>query len=72
MPRLTDRQLEVLQAIRRLSRRGYPPTLRELASELGIRSTNGINDHLKALANKGAITRVEKQARSIVLAEGYR
>ncbi len=72
MPRLTDRQLEVLQAIRQLSARGYPPTYRELCRALGIRSNNGVRDHLRALETKGAITRVEKQARSIVLAEGYR
>jgi len=70
--RFTDRQLEVLQAIRQLSARGYPPTYRELSAALGIRSNNGVRDHLRALENKGAITRAPGLARSIVLTEIFR
>lgn len=68
MPNLTDRQLDVVQAIRRLTAlHGYPPTLRELGADLGIASTNGVNDHLKALENKGAIRREPLKSRSIVV-----
>ena len=37
--------------------RGYPPTLREIGEHMGIRSTNGVNDHLKALEKKGYLER---------------
>src|SRR5688500_17358173 len=49
-PVLTDRQRQALDYITEcLSARGYPPTLREIGEHMGIRSTNGVNDHLKAL-----------------------
>lgn len=53
----TKRQLEVVQAIEALTEdKGYPPTTRELGDALGIRSTNAMTDHLKALRKKGLVT----------------
>src|SRR5271170_1023569 len=50
MQGLTQRQQMVLVFIRQsISDRGYPPTLREIGARMGIRSTNGVNDHLRAL-----------------------
>jgi repressor LexA len=50
MNKLTDRQRMVLEYICvSIQDRGYPPTLREIGLKLGIRSTNGVNDHLRAL-----------------------
>ncbi len=67
MDELTDRQKEVLQFIVRESEtRGFPPTIREIGEEMDIRSTNGVNDHLKALERKGYLTRGEQQSRSLV------
>lgn len=67
MDELTDRQKEILQFILRTSEeRGYPPTIREIGEEMEIRSTNGVNDHLKALERKGFLTRGEQQSRSLV------
>jgi SOS-response transcriptional repressor LexA len=40
-----------------LRREGRPPTLREIGALMGIRSTNGVNDHLNALARHGFIAR---------------
>src|SRR3954470_9936435 len=55
---LTDRQKEVLEFIQQsIESRGYPPTLREIGEHMGIRSTNGVNDHLKALEKKGYLER---------------
>src|SRR5215475_2962793 len=66
MQGLTDRQQQVLQYIRTSIRdRGYPPTLREIGSHMGIRSTNGVNDHLRALENKGYLTREDMKSRSL-------
>lgn len=54
--RPTLRQAEVLWFIyQSFSERGYGPTFREMAARLGIRSTNGVNDHLRALERKGLI-----------------
>jgi len=67
MDDITDRQKEILQYIVRTSEeRGYPPTIREIGEEMDIRSTNGVNDHLKALERKGFLTRGEQQSRSLV------
>lgn len=67
MEDITDRQKEILQFIVRTSEdRGYPPTIREIGEEMDIRSTNGVNDHLKALERKGFLTRGEQQSRSLV------
>ena len=55
---LTGRQQEILDFITAsLNERGYPPTIREIGQKMGIRSTNGVNDHLKALERKGFLTR---------------
>lgn len=67
MEELTDRQKEILQFIvRETELRGFPPTIREIGEEMDIRSTNGVNDHLKALERKGFLLRGEQQSRSLV------
>jgi len=66
--KLTDRQKVVLDYIRRcVTDRGYPPTIREIGSHLGIRSTNGVNDHLKALEKKGYLRRTGLKSRALQL-----
>jgi len=63
---LTDRQKEVLEFIQEsISGRGYPPTLREIGERMGIRSTNGVNDHLKALEKKGYLAREDLKSRAL-------
>jgi len=53
---LTARQLEVLNFIRKaLEENGLPPTRSEIAEALGFRSANAAEEHLRALARKGAI-----------------
>jgi repressor LexA len=67
MDGLTDRQLEVLRFItREIEERGYPPTIREIGEALDIRSTNGVNDHLKALEKKGFLTRDPVKSRALI------
>jgi repressor LexA len=64
---LTDRQLEVLRFIaREIEERGYPPTIREIGEALHIASTNGVNDHLKALEKKGFLTRDPVKSRALI------
>ena len=65
-PMLTDRQRQALDYITEcLDLRGYPPTLREIGEHMGIRSTNGVNDHLKALERKGYLIREELKSRAL-------
>jgi repressor LexA len=67
MTGLTDRQLEVLRFIaRQIDDAGYPPTIREIGEALDIRSTNGVNDHLKALERKGFLTRDPAKSRALI------
>lgn len=67
---LTDRQRAVLDHIRsKITEQGYAPTLREIGEALGMKSTNGVQDHVKALEKKGYIRRTYGTARSIVLTE---
>lgn len=68
--RPTNRQREVLAAIDDFLRReGMPPTLRELGDALGIRSNNGVWDHLRLLARKGLVERVPLRSRGLRLTE---
>jgi repressor LexA len=63
---LTDRQREILDFITAsITERGYPPTLREIGEHFGIRSTNGVNDHLKALEKKGHLRREDLKSRAM-------
>jgi len=67
MEELTDRQKEILTFIvKETETRGFPPTIREIGEEMDIRSTNGVNDHLKALERKGYLLRGEQQSRALV------
>jgi len=63
---LTERQREILDFITSsINERGYPPTLREIGEHFGIRSTNGVNDHLKALEKKGHLRREDLKSRAM-------
>jgi repressor LexA len=56
MIKLTARQEQILNLIRdAIANTGFPPTRAEIATELGFRSANAAEEHLQALARKGAI-----------------
>lgn len=68
MTALTDRQHAVLDFIRAtISAKGYPPTLREIGAHFGIKSTNGVRDHVNCLERKGYIARSDMKSRGIRL-----
>ncbi|MEH6651294.1 MAG: transcriptional repressor LexA [Motiliproteus sp.] len=70
MIKLTQRQTEVLECIRHyIESTGYPPTRAEIAKQLGFRSANAAEEHLKALARKGAIEMVPGTSRGIRIPE---
>ncbi|CDZ93060.1 transcriptional repressor LexA [Pseudomonas saudiphocaensis] len=66
MIKLTPRQSEILAFIKRcLEENGYPPTRAEIAQELGFKSPNAAEEHLKALNKKGAIEMTPGASRGI-------
>lgn len=70
MDELTARQAEVLQLIADfLQETGFPPTRAEIAAQLGFRSPNAAEDHLRALERKGYIEMLPGASRGIRLRE---
>ncbi len=70
MDALTSRQAQILRMIRRfMTECGRPPTRQEIAAALGFRSPNAAEDHLRALARKGAIELTPGTSRGIRLKE---
>lgn len=68
MKKLTNRQAEILQLIKdNISVTGMPPTRAEIAKQLGFKSANAAEEHLKALAKKGAIEIIPGTSRGIRL-----
>jgi len=67
---LTARQQEVLDLIKNaIVTTGFPPTRAEIAEQLGFRSPNAAEEHLKALARKGAIEMMPGASRGIRIIE---
>ncbi len=68
MEKLTQRQQQVLDFVRQhIEDTGYPPTRADIAQELGFKSANAAEEHLKALARKGAIEMIAGASRGIRL-----
>jgi repressor LexA len=72
---LTKKQTAIYNFIRKhIEEKGFPPAIRDICTEFGISSPNGVMCHLKALESKGYINRVQKhknqqraQARGITI-----
>lgn len=63
---LTNRQREVLNHIKQfIEANGYPPTVKEIGTMIGVKSNNAVNDHLKCLERAGAIVRDNHVARGM-------
>ena len=66
--KLTTRQEQILNLIRDyIQQTGFPPTRADIASEFGFKSANAAEEHLKALAKKGAIEIIPGASRGIRL-----
>lgn len=66
--KLTTRQQQIFDLIRtEIQRTGFPPTRAEIATTFGFKSVNAAEDHLKALARKGAIELIAGTSRGIRL-----
>ena len=68
--KLTARQQQILSLIRaHIDDTGFPPTRADIAQELGFKSANAAEEHLKALARKGAIEMIPGTSRGIRLVD---
>lgn len=68
MQKLTARQQQILAFIKEyMDANGYPPTRVDIARVLGFKSPNAAEDHLRALARKGAIEMIPGASRGIRL-----
>lgn len=73
MKRVDGAKQRILDFIKQYSsENGYPPTVREIASHFGYRSTKNVFVHLKDLEESGAIKRNPKEARAMEVVEEYR
>jgi len=73
MRELTPRQRQVLFLIQKvMAESGMPPTRAEIAKELGFRSINAAEDHLRALERKGVIELLSGTSRGIRLKDSLR
>ncbi len=64
--KLTQRQQDVLNLVRlHINDTGMPPTRSEIAKSLGFKSANAAEQHLRALAKKGAIEMIAGTSRGI-------
>lgn len=66
MEKLTSRQKDILQVLKKLSaKNGYPPTVREIGKEADLHSPATIHFHLKKLEEKGYIKKDNSKNRTI-------
>jgi len=73
MRRLTPRQAEILNLIQDfIAENGMPPTRAEIARELGFKSANAAEDHLRALQKKGVLELIPGASRGIQLKDSLR
>jgi repressor LexA len=64
--RLTERQSEALDIIRNfIDKKGYPPTIRELAKAMGISGPKGAKEYMDILERKGYIERAHQSSRAL-------
>lgn len=72
MIKLTARQEQILDLIKdAIENTGFPPTRAEIAAELGFKSANAAEEHLKALQRKGAIEITAGTSRGIRLTGNF-
>lgn len=73
MRQLTPRQTQILEMIQQfIAETGMPPTRAEIASELGFKSANAAEEHLRALQKKGVLELVPGASRGIQLKDSLR
>lgn len=70
MEQLTPKQNQIYDYIQAYIRqRGYPPSVREIAAAVNLKSPSTVHFHLKAMEAAGVVSRGEGKTRSITLVE---
>lgn len=65
---LSPREEEILNLLRQgIVKNGYPPTVREICAQTGLRSTATVHAYLEKLEKKGYIKKAEDKPRAITL-----
>ncbi|MGH8167290.1 MAG: transcriptional repressor LexA [Woeseiaceae bacterium] len=73
MAQLTPRQAQILQMVQSfIADSGMPPTRAEIARELGFKSANAAEEHLRALQRKGVLELIPGASRGIQLKDSLR
>ena len=73
MRQLTPRQTQILHMIQEfMAETGMPPTRAEIARELGFKSANAAEEHLRALQKKGVLVLLPGASRGIQLKDSLR
>ncbi len=73
MRELTPRQKQILEMIQEfIAASGMPPTRAEIAAELGFKSANAAEEHLRALQRKGVLDLLPGASRGIQLKDSLR
>ncbi len=68
---MTEKELEVLNCVKKsIQERGYPPSVREICLEVGLRSTSSVHLYLNKLEKEGYIRRNPSTSRSIEVCDG--
>ena len=68
---LSTKQMEVLRFIKgELSKKGYPPSVREICGAVSLKSTSTVHGHLERLEKKGYIRRDPSKPRAIEVLDG--
>jgi len=73
MRQLTPRQSQILEMVQDfIAETGMPPTRAEIARELGFKSANAAEEHLRALQKKGVLELIPGASRGIQLKDSLR
>lgn len=69
---LSKKQIEILEFIREaVSKKGYPPAVREICEAVGLKSTSTVHGHLTKIEQKGYIKRDPTKPRAIEIIDTF-
>ena len=70
MDKLKDRQQQILKYMKdEISAKGYPPTVREICSALGIKSTSTVHKDIETLVKQGYIIKDPSKPRALMVVD---
>ncbi|WP_294486368.1 transcriptional repressor LexA [uncultured Ruminococcus sp.] len=68
--KVTDNERKVFEFIKSRVEEGYPPTVREVCSHFGFKSTSTAHRYIQSLTDKGFLSKGDNQNRAIRLVGG--